>query len=87
MFTGQMIESGGERVVDLIWRLCIMAFESDVVPEDWRSAMTVPVYNGKGERTEHSNYRVISLLRVVGKIYVRILVYRVRKETKGLIGD
>ena len=49
--TGEMIK-GGDRVMDWIWRLCNMAFESGVVPEDWRSAMTVPLYKGKGERTE-----------------------------------
>ena len=29
-----------------------MAFESGVVPEDWRFAVIVPLYKGKGERTE-----------------------------------
>ena len=38
-----------------------------VVPEDWRSAVIVPLYKGKGERTECSNYRGISLLSGVGK--------------------
>ena len=32
--TGEMIKDGGDRVVDWIWRLCNMAFESGVVPED-----------------------------------------------------
>ena len=32
--TGEMIKGGGDRVVDWIWRLCNMAFESGVVPED-----------------------------------------------------
>ena len=32
--TGQMIKGGSDRVVDWIWRLCNMAFESGVVPED-----------------------------------------------------
>ena len=31
-----MIKGGeGDRVVEWIWRLYNMAFESDVVPEDW----------------------------------------------------
>ena len=47
-----------------------MAFESGVVPEDWRSAVIVPLYKAKEERTECSNYRgIISSLNVVGKIY------------------
>ena len=51
-----------------------MAFESGGVPEDWRSAAIIPLYKGKGEKTEFKNYRGISLLSVVGKIYAGILV-------------
>ena len=40
-------------------------FESGVVPADWRSAVIVPLYKGKGERAECSNYRGMSLLCVV----------------------
>ena len=58
-----------------------MASESGVVPEDWRSAATVPLYKRKGVRAEGKNYRGISLLSVVGKIYVLILVDRVTGET------
>ena len=59
--TGEMIKGGGDRVVDWIWRLCNMAFESGVFSEDWRSVI-VPLYKSKGERTEYKNYRGISLL-------------------------
>ena len=45
------------------------------MPEDWRSAVIVPLYTGKGARTECNNYIDISLLNMVGKIYVGILVY------------
>ena len=46
--------------------------------------MIVPLYKGKGERTECSNYRGINLLSVIGKIYAGILVDRVRKVTENL---
>ena len=74
-------------VVDWIWSLCNIAFERSVVPEDWRSAVIVPLYKGKGERTESKNYRSISLLSLVRKIYVGILVDRVCILTEGLIDD
>ena len=70
--TGEMIKGGGDRVVDWIRRLCNTAFESDVVPEDWKSVVIVLLYKGKGERTECSIYRDISFLNVVEKIYARI---------------
>ena len=60
--TGEMIKDGVNRVVDCIWRLCNMAFESGIVANDWRSAMIIPLYKGKGERRECSNYRGINFL-------------------------
>ena len=51
--------------------------------EDWKSAVIVPQYKGKGERTDCKNYRGISLLSVVAGI----LVGRARRVTEGLIDD
>ena len=57
------------------------------MPEDWRSVVNVLLYKGGGERKECVNYRGISLLSVVGKIYVGIRVDRVRIVTASLTGD
>ena len=84
---GEMIKGGGNRVVDWIWRLCNMAFESGVVLEDWRSAVIIPLHKGKREKTECSNYRGIGLLSVVQKIYAGIPTDRLRRVTGGLIDD
>ena len=84
---GEMIKCGGDRMVDWIWRLYNMAFESGVVSEDWRFAVIVPLYKVKGERTECKNYRDINLLSVIGKIYAGVLVDRVRRVTEDLIDD
>ena len=64
-----------------------MTFESGVVAEYWRSAVIVPLYKRKGEKTECKIFRGISLLSVVEKIYAGILVDRVRRVTGGLIDD
>ena len=39
--TGEIIKGGGDMVVEWIWRLCYMTFESCVMPEDLRSAMMI----------------------------------------------
>ena len=54
-----------------------MAFESGVKPEDWRSAVIVPLCKGLNLRI----IGAINLLSLVGKIYVGILVDRVRIVT------
>ena len=85
--TEEMIKGGVDRVLNWIWRLCNMAFWSDIVPKDWMSAVIVPLYKSKGERTECNNYRGISFVGVVGKIYTGIFVDKVRKVTEDLIYD
>ena len=48
----------------------------------WEVTTTIlKTYNGKGEKSECKNYRGISQLSVVGKIYAGILVDRVRRVT------
>ena len=57
------------------------------MPEYLRSTVTVPLYKSKGERTEYSKYRGVSLLSVVRKIYVGILEEKINKMTRDLIDD
>ena len=76
-----MVKGGGGMVAVWIWKLCNMVFENDVVPEDLRSAVIVPLHKGKGEMIKCKNYRSISLLSVVGKMYADILVDRVHSVT------
>ena len=64
-----------------------MTFENVVVYEDWRSVVIVQLYKGKRERNECRIFRGISLLNMVGKLYVGILVDRVHRVTGGLIDD
>ena len=85
--TKEMIKGGGDMVVDWIWRLCNMAFESSAMPKDWRPAVKVPLYKGKGEKTKCRNYRGITLSIMVGKMYAVVLVNRVHRVTEGLTDD
>ena len=46
-----MVNGEDDMVVDWIWRMCNMAFESGVVSEDCSFTVIVPLFKGKGERT------------------------------------
>ncbi|GBP34283.1 hypothetical protein EVAR_13422_1 [Eumeta japonica] len=56
--------------------------ESHWVPNDWCKAVIVTLYNKKGSRQICTNYRPISLLRVIGKLYSKIIIERVVNETE-----
>ena len=47
----------------------------------------VPIYKGKGDRYACGNYRGISLLSIVGKIFGRVLINRIRAETEEVLMD
>ena len=42
--------------------------------DDFKVVRIVPVYNGRRDSSECSNYRKINILSVVGKLYGRISV-------------
>ncbi len=52
-------------------------------PDDWKKAIIVPLYKGKGSRSECSSNRGISLLSVPGKVYGRISNERLMEVRKG----
>ena len=65
-----------------------MAFESGVVPDESRSIVIILVYKDKGKKTDCKNFRSFSLLRIVGKIYVKVVVMEiVSRLTEGLRDD
>ena len=83
----ECLSKGGGAMVDWLVRLLNVCFREGRVPSDWRSACVVPLYKGKGDKYECSSYRGISLLSVVGKVYGRVLIERIRKGTEEVIGE
>ena len=72
-------------MLEWLVRLLNLSFDMWVVPMDWRGACIVPLYKRKGNKCEDkcecSNSRGISLLSVVGKLFGRVLIKRVRSRT------
>ena len=83
----EMIKAGGESLVKWLLRIFNVCWRERKVPQDWQDACLVPIYKGKGDKMDCANYRGISLLSVVGKIYGRILIERVKVVTDGSIGE
>ena len=52
-----------------------------------RGACIVPLYKGMGDKCECSNSRGISFLSVVGKLFGRVPIKRVKAGTECAIGE
>ena len=83
----EMLEEGGVTVLEWLVRLFNICFMLSIVPGDWVIACMVPLYKGKGDVYECSNFRGISSLNVVGKVYGRVLIIRIRDKTEKVIAE
>ncbi len=84
---GECLTKGGRTIVEWLVRLFNVYAREGSVPLEWRSACVVPLFKGKGNKFECSSFRGISLLSVVGKVYERILVERIRCGTESVVGE
>ena len=57
-----------------------------MVPGDWIKAVIIPIFK-KDSRLDCANYRGISLLSIVGKVFGRILNERVKAITDVKVMD
>ncbi|XP_048001394.1 uncharacterized protein LOC125238167 [Leguminivora glycinivorella] len=79
--SAEMLKAGQGIVASQLYRLFNLCFSTGRVPKDWCKAVIVPLYKGKGSRLDCKNYRGISLLSIVGKLYAKVLIERVVRVT------
>ena len=58
--------------------LC-QCWQEGVVPQDMRDSKIITLYKNKGVRNDCNNYRGISLLNIVGKVFARVILIRLQK--------
>ena len=57
------------------------------IPQEWRQALVVEIYKGKGSTADPNNYRPISLLSTAYKLMARILQQRLEKAIDHRLRD
>jgi len=81
-----LIKAGGRTIRYEIHKLIISIWNKEELPEEWKESIVVPVYK-KGDKTDCSNYRGISLLPTTYKILSNILMSRLTPYGEEIIGD
>ena len=76
----EMIQCAGPKMMQHLTALLQTVWSEENVPQDWRDALMVVLYKGKGSKDDCGNYRGISLLSVVGKVLSRIILDRMLKH-------
>ena len=63
------------------------AWTEGCVPEDWGKAIIIPIFKGKGDSGHCDNYRGISLINHIAKLYERIIEKRARTIIEQVLGE
>jgi hypothetical protein len=82
----EMIQAGRDTLFSEIHKLINCIWNKEVFPEQWKESIIVPIYE-KGDKTDCSNYRGISLKSSSYKILSNILLSRKTPYVDEIVGD
>jgi len=82
----ELIKAGGRTICLEIRKLITSIWKKEKLPEEWKESILVPIHK-KGDKTDCSNYRGISLLPTTYKILPNILLSMLIPYAKEIIGD
>ena len=70
-------------------KLFNIVFDTGVIPESWLTCNILPIYKNKGDTQNPENYRPITLLCCLGKVFTGILNNRLNdySNDKHIISD
>ena len=74
----EILKSGKSVLIEHLHELICLCWEKGYVPQDMRDAKIITLYKNKGDRSDCNNYRGISLLSIVGKVFARVVLSRLQ---------
>ncbi|CAM4979652.1 unnamed protein product [Rotaria socialis] len=84
--TAEMLQAGGEPLSRQIHTLCNKAWHEGTIPEEWGKSILVPIPK-KGDLSNCSNYRTISLINHTGKVLLIVLLNRLKNHLDAYLSE
>ncbi|XP_039312991.1 uncharacterized protein LOC120359478 [Solenopsis invicta] len=79
---GEAWKYGGEEIDEWIWKMCNKIWRGEGWPKDWNEGVLVPILKrGKGKIV--GDYRGVTIMPTMYKIYTAALAERLREEVEG----
>ena len=69
----KLLKLGSSIVSKNLCDIINISIKTDTVPGDWKIARVTPLYKGKGDKEDPSNYRPISVVCHVAKIFEKLI--------------
>ena len=77
--TNEMLKLGGDPVVDVLTLLINKCISIKETPDSWKRAVILLLHK-KGDKADLRNYRPISLLPAIYKVFSRIFLNRIKQQ-------
>ena len=76
-------------VVNLLVKLFNVILTTGLVPMEWCKGLINPIFKGKGSQKSANNYRGITLLSCLGKLFTSVLNFRLTTflNNRGILGE
>ncbi|WP_346303773.1 reverse transcriptase family protein [Pantoea sp. Morm] len=85
--TAELFKAAGPVLVSEMYELVFHIWQEEKIPCKWKESLVIPIYKRKGDPTECSNYRGISLLNVAYKIFAIALYNRLVPYMEKIVDD
>jgi hypothetical protein len=82
----ELFQAGGEILQSEIHKHIILIWNREELPHQWKESIVLPIHK-KGDKTDCSNFRGISLLSTSYKILFKVLLSRLIPYADEIIGD
>lgn len=69
----ELYKYGGPHIKSSLFALILKIWECEKIPQDWKDASICKLYKGKGDISDCSSHRGISLLSAAGKVLAHII--------------
>ena len=73
----ELLKAGGNAALMSLHAVLFSAWNTDIIPTDWKRGLVVPLWKGKCDCQDYNNYFGVTLLSVPGKVFARIILDRV----------
>jgi hypothetical protein len=83
----EVVKAAGDPMIHFLHKMFNTAYRTGQVPPLWNKSEICPIFKNKGDAQDCKNYRGISLMSHVGKVYERILEHRLRSKVEETLSE
>ena len=83
---GYIVKACGDLLCDPLIHIFNLSLKTSIYPKAWQISKVIPTYKS-GARNDITNYRPITIVNAVSKVFEIILFQRIYEKVKGHISD